>query len=193
MHARTLVSRLNTALTLTGVAGALFATALLSPVAADDAGNASGIRTATGQYQEIPAAEKAGYALLKDKDGIACIDDARGAMGVHYANGDLVAGGVIDALKPQVLVYEPGTGDELHLAAVEYVVLQEGWDASHDAAPNLFGHEFMLTPAGNRYGLPAFYSLHDWAWKTNPDGEFAMWNPDVTCPTSLTTPATPTS
>ncbi len=83
------------------------------------------------------------------------------------------AGGVIDALKPQVLVYEPGEGDARRLAAVEYVVIQEGWDATHDAAPSLFGHDFMLTPAGNRYGLPAFYSLHDWPWKTNPDGEFA--------------------
>jgi hypothetical protein len=181
MRSRTLVSRLTYALALTGVAGAMLTTALISPVAADDAGNASGIRTATRQYEDIAAAEDAGYALLKDKDGIACIDSADGAMGVHYANGDLVAGGVIDALKPQVLVYEPGTGDDLHLAAVEYVVIQEAWDADHDAAPELFGHEFMLTKEGNRYGLPAFYSLHDWAWKTNPAGEFAMWNPDVSC------------
>ncbi|MBL8126598.1 MAG: hypothetical protein U0Z70_13965 [Thermomicrobiales bacterium] len=193
MRSRTFVSRLNLAFALTGVAGALLTTALISPVAADDAGNASGIRTATEQYQDVAAAEDAGYALLKDTAGIACIDSADGAMGIHYANGDLVAGGVIDALKPQVLVYEPGEGDELHLAAVEYVVIQEAWDASHDAAPELFGQEFMLTPEGNRYGLPAFYSLHDWAWKTNPDGEFAMYNPDVACPAALTAPATPTS
>lgn len=193
MRSRTFVSRLNLAFALTGVAGALLTTALISPVAADDAGNAIGIRTATEQYQDVAAAEDAGYALLKDTAGIACIDSADGAMGIHYANGDLVAGGVIDALKPQVLVYEPGEGDELHLAAVEYVVIQEAWDASHDAAPELFGQEFMLTPEGNRYGLPAFYSLHDWAWKTNPDGEFAMYNPDVACPAALTAPATPTS
>ncbi len=193
MFPRTFVKSLNSTLALAGVAGALLATALISPVAADEAGNASGIRTATEQYQGVAAAEDAGYALLKDTAGIACIDDPTGAMGIHYANGDLVAGGVIDALKPQVLVYEPGEGDAPHLAAVEYVVIQEGWDATHDAAPSLFGHEFMLTPAGNRYGLPAFYSLHDWAWKTNPDGEFAMWNPDVSCPAALTTPATPAS
>lgn len=193
MRSRTFVKSLNLTLALAGVAGALLTTAALSPVAADDTGNASGIRTATEQYQDVAAAEDAGYALLKDTAGIACIDSEDGAMGIHYANGDLVAGGVIDALKPQVLVYEPGAGDERHLAAVEYVVIQEAWDASHDAAPELFGHEFMLTPAGNRYGLPAFYSLHDWAWKTNPDGEFAMYNPDVTCPAALKAPATPTS
>lgn len=193
MLSRTIVTSLNRSLALAGVAGALLTTALLSPVAADDAGNASGIRTATGQYQDVAAAEDAGYALLKDTKGIACIDDPAGGMGIHYANGDLVAGGVIDALTPQVLVYEPGEGDELRLAAVEYVVIQEAWDASHDAAPSLFGQEFMLTPEGNRYGLPAFYSLHDWVWKTNPDGEFAMWNPDVSCPDALRAPATPTS
>ncbi len=60
--------------------------------------------------------------------------------------------------------------------------MQEGWDAAHDAPPSLFGEEFMLTPEGNRYGLPAFYSLHAWAWETNPSGDFAMWNPDVSCP-----------
>jgi hypothetical protein len=188
MRSRTFVANLNRSLVLTGVAGALLATALGAPVAADEAGNASGIRTATEQYQDIAAAEDAGYALLKDTAGIACIDNEDGAMGIHYANGDLVAGGVIDALKPQVLVYAPGEGDALHLAAVEYVVIQEAWDASHDAAPELFEQEFMLTPEGNRYGLPAFYSLHDWAWQTNPDGEFAMYNPDVTCPDTLATP-----
>jgi hypothetical protein len=182
MLPRTIVTSFKYSLALSGVAGALLTTALISPVAADDAGDASGIRTATEQYQDVAAAEDAGYALLKDKAGIACIDDPTGAMGIHYANGDLVAGGVVDALKPQVLVYAPGEGDELHLAAVEYVVIQEAWDASHDAVPSLFGHDFMLTPEGNRYGLPAFYSLHDWAWKTNPAGEFAMWNADVSCP-----------
>ena len=29
----------------------------------------------------------------------------------------------------------------------------------------LFGQHFMLSPDGNRFGLPAFYSLHAWIWK----------------------------
>ena len=41
-------------------------------------------------------------------------------------------------------------------------------------------------PAGeedqsNRFGLPAFYSLHAWIWKHNPSGTFSMWNPNVSC------------
>lgn len=193
MRSRSFASGLTTSLLLAGIAGALLTTASIAPAAADDASPASTIRAATEQYQDVAAAEDAGYALLIDTAGISCIDSEDGAMGIHYANGDLVAGGVIDALKPQVLVFEPGKDNALHLTAVEYVVLQETWDASHDVAPELFGQEFMLTPEGNRYGLPAFYSLHDWAWKTNPDGEFAMYNPDVTCPAALMAPATPTS
>jgi hypothetical protein len=39
----------------------------------------------------------------------------------------------------------------------------------------------MLTPADNRFGLPAFYSLHVWVWKHNPKGTFEPWNPQVHC------------
>ena len=47
----------------------------------------------------------------------------------------------------------------------------------------LFGPDVPCSsPAGNRFGLPAFYSLHAWIWKHNPAGMFEMWNPNVTCP-----------
>lgn len=108
-----------------------------------------------------------------------------GAMGVHYANGDLLKAanetGKIDPNQPQALVYEPDKHGALHLAAVEYVVFEADWDSKHAEPPMLFGQHFMLTFAGNRYGLPAFYSLHAWIWKVNPDGMFSMWNPSVNC------------
>jgi len=31
------------------------------------------------------------------------------------------------------------------------------------------------------FGLPAFYALHVWAWKDNPNGTFVNWNPAVSC------------
>ena len=64
----------------------------------------------------------------------------------------------------------------------EYVVFQDAWDAHHSSAPELFGQEFELVKAGNRYGLPPFYELHAWLWKHNPAGTFDDWNPNVTCP-----------
>jgi len=33
----------------------------------------------------------------------------------------------------------------------------------------------------NRFGLPAFYTLHVWAWKDNPNGAFTNWHPNVSC------------
>ena len=127
-------------------------------------------------------ANDADYGLLLDANGIACIDmPGMGAMGVHYANGGLVGDGQIQASTPEAVVYEPDSNGRPHLVALEYVVFKAAWDSQHDSAPSLFGQKFATSPEGNRFGLPAFYSLHVWLYKHNPDGMFAMWNPKVTC------------
>ena len=43
------------------------------------------------------------------------------------------------------------------------------------------GQLFHLFESPNRFGLPAFYTLHVWAWKENPNGAFINWNPNVSC------------
>lgn len=177
------------ALSLAAVTIAVLATSL--PAAAHNSrGDGFGrVRVATARYFDLDVAQAAGYGLLKDTAGIACIaNPGVGAMGVHYANGALLESGVIDALKPQVLVYAPEADGTLRLAAVEYVVLQSTWDATHQATPELFGESFMLTAAGNRYGLPAFYSMHAWVWESNPRGNLSMWNPRVHCPAPTAEP-----
>jgi hypothetical protein len=139
-------------------------------------------RAATARYHSLSVAQGNGYAVLKDTAGIACIaSPGVGAMGIHYVNGALVKSGQVDPLQPQALVYEPADNGQLQLVALEYVVFQQQWDATHHALPTLFGQQFMVTPAGNRFGLPAFYSLHAWIWKDNPTGMFSMWNPFVNC------------
>ncbi|HEY7021051.1 MAG TPA: hypothetical protein VH349_08040 [Ktedonobacterales bacterium] len=143
------------------------------------------VRAATARYHSLSVAIAHKYGILKDAKGIACIDNPGvGAMGIHYVNGDLVGTTEVNPLKPEALVYEPQKNGRLSLVAVEYVTFQAQWDATHKAPPSLFGHRFMLTPDGNRFGLPAFYSLHAWIWKHNPDGTFAMWNPNVHCPSA---------
>ena len=67
------------------------------------------------------------------------------------------------------------------LTGVEYVVFASDWLATHDSPPVLFGREFELTTT-NPFGLPPFFALHAWAWQANPSGDFAAWNPTVTCP-----------
>jgi len=141
------------------------------------------LRAATTKFHNIATAEQNGYALLTDKDGIACIDmPGMGGMGVHWANGTLVGDPAIHPNQPEALVYAPGPDGTLTLAAVEYVVIKSAWDATHKFPPKLFGHVFNLTPDGNRFGLPAFYSLHVWVFKHNSSGQFSPWNPAVTCP-----------
>jgi hypothetical protein len=162
---------------------AICAVVLPNAAAAGTTGeSAPNVRDATAAFHDPAAALAAGYELLTDAADLACIDQpGTGAMGIHYVKGSLVQAGTIDAARPQALVYERMPDGRLQLAALEYVVLQGGWDAAHGAPPSLFGEKFMLTPADNRYGLPAFYSLHAWIWKDNPTGMFSMWNPSVNC------------
>ena len=134
------------------------------------------VRAATAEYSDIAAAKAAGYALLH-----GCVSGQDGgAMGLHYANSALVGDGVLDPAQPEALLYEVHNGT-YQLNAVEYVVLADAWDASHQGPPVLMGQLFNYVGSPNRYGLPAFYELHVWAWKTNPNGTFADWNPTVSC------------
>lgn len=179
MRKKRLIGLAGLVLVVAATAGAV---AALSARAGDPALDA--VRSATAQYQRIDVAEAAGYGVLVDLNGIACIDmPGMGAMGVHYVNGGLVGDPAIEATKPEALVYEPGQHGRLRLVAVEYVVIKSAWDATHphSSAPSLFGQTFGLTPSPNRFGLPAFYSLHAWVWKHNPAGMFAPWNPEVSC------------
>jgi len=140
------------------------------------------IRNSTATFKDVGAATSAGYERFVDVDGIACIDMPRqGAMGVHYVNSALVGDGEIDVEHPEAMVYEPGDGAKPTLVGVEYVVLRAAWDAQHADPPELFETQFDVTASPNRFGLPDFYSLHVWAWRDNPAGLFAMWNPQVTC------------
>ena len=54
---------------------------------------------------------------------------------------------------------------------------------------SLDGHLFHFVGEPNRYGLPAFYELHVWAWQENPNGTFTDFNPEVACDAQ---PADPT-
>lgn len=141
------------------------------------------VRQATLAFHDPAAAATAGYSVLvQDLAGLSCIDQAgQGAMGLHYANPALLGTPEVDAMRPEVLMYERGPGGQLALVGMEYIVDQRTWDALHPQPPQLFGHPFHLVRDGNRYGLPAFYELHLWLWKPNPNGLFNDWNPRIAC------------
>lgn len=168
------------------VAVAALLAPLTAPATAGTAHQVAAAKAATQGFTRTAAATKAGYGLLKDQDGIACIDmKGMGGMGVHYANGALVDG-KIQVRHPEALVYRFARNGHLKLAALEYLVTRQAWRANHPTGrPELFGHRFNFTPAGNRFGLPAFFSLHAWFWYKNPAGTYKPFNPNVYCPAGI--------
>ena len=137
------------------------------------------VREATERFQSVRQAENEGYALQ-----FGCVSgDSAGAMGLHFVNGYLVSTGVVDARRPQIVIYEPTPSGRLKLIGADYLVLADQWnsDPKHSSPPELMGQLFHLFDAPNRFGLPAFYSLHVWAWKDNPTGAFVNWHPNVSC------------
>jgi len=152
---------------------------------ADGRGELDGSVPATAAFHDIDAATAAGYNVtLEDLAKKTCIAQAgAGGMGVHRLDPTLLDDKV-NPEHPEALVYEPTDNGGMKLVALEYIVFQSAWEQAHGAGsvPALFGQPFMLTPAGNRFGLPAFFALHSWIWKPNPSGLFQPWNPRVICP-----------
>ena len=147
------------------------------------AGGVGEAKTATAAFHDLDQARAAGYTVtVADAAGITCIaQPGAGTMGVHMLNPALLDAKVEEG-SPELLVYAPRNNGELKLVALEYLVFKADWEAAGNTSPpSLFGQEFMLTPAGNRYGLPPFYALHAWIWNSNPSGLFAAWNPSVSC------------
>jgi hypothetical protein len=138
---------------------------------------------ATQPFHDLSVAQNAGYkAVVTDINGKTCIAQAgAGGMGVHYLNPAYLDDSV-NPRTPEALVYAPVAGGNLKLVALEYIVFQSVWDANHSSPPKLFGRQFNSTPAPNRFGIPAFYSLHLWIWYPNSSGMFEPWNPQVVCP-----------
>jgi hypothetical protein len=141
-------------------------------------------RAATAQYRDVQLAEQDGWALPPDGPLHECIEalDGPGAMGLHYINGELAGDTVLDVTQPEALVYEPTADGGRELVAVEYVVFADAWNERYPGTtPELFGRELMYVAEPNRYELPAFYQVHAWLWRDNPDGMHADFNVDASC------------
>jgi hypothetical protein len=135
------------------------------------------VRESTARYRDPAIAEAEGYHLQ-----FGCVTGPdSGAMGMHYVNMPLVLDGKVDATKPEIVIYEPLPNGRLRLIGADYLVLADTWNAKNAAPPQLNGQLFHLFESPNRFGLPAFYTLHVWAWKDSPAGTFVNWHPNVSC------------
>jgi hypothetical protein len=140
------------------------------------------LQLATLRFHSIDAVERAGYQLgyiapfLLDQ---CIVHPTDGAMGFHWFNHDKIHDTTVDPFRPEAMVYAPRSNGSLRLAAVEWVVPKNLWEAEHGvgaAPPTVLGHEMhILNPA------LGWYVAHAWVWMYNPSGVFADWNPRVDC------------
>jgi len=139
----------------------------------------SKVRDATARFLDINAATKDGWVR-----GTPCVSGPNsGAMGVHYILPARIGDGALNASEPEALIYEPMANGAMRLVGVEFIVIAADWARQHPegGTPAVEGHLTHYVGEPNRYGLPAFYELHVWAWENNPNGAFADWNTRVTC------------
>lgn len=131
-------------------------------------------RDATKPYRSTAAAQAAGYDLVPGLDH--CFDNPGvGAMGYHYidvAALDLT----LEPTHPEAIVYAPLPNGRLKLAALEYIVPIDAWEATGATQPPMLFDQHL-----HRNEALGIYALHVWMWMPNPNGAFADWNPNVTC------------
>lgn len=140
-----------------------------APAHRDLAADVGRVRGATARFHRLAAALEAGWTE-QYPEGCAASPD--GGQGYHYLNPALVDGSVTP-LEPELLMYEPAADGSMKLVGVDYVIPFDAW--TEEEPPTLLGQPLMRNePLG-------VWAIHIWAWRTNPSGVFAPWNPDVSC------------
>lgn len=135
------------------------------------------VREATEPFRDARNVPE-GYGAV-----LGCVSGPEaGAMGVHFVNAELLMNNELKPNQPEALIYEFRNG-AARLVGVEFIVLASVWHEDHAPSdpPVLEGHLLQFVDSPNRFGLPAHYELHVWAWRNNPNGAFVDWNPRVSC------------
>jgi hypothetical protein len=128
------------------------------------------LRAATTRFHDIAAAHAAGYPSTMPK----CIaDSTMGGMGYHLIDRSLFDD-KLEIERPEMLIYAPAAEGKVELVAVEYVVPYRAVPATAKP-PRIFDQDLK------RYDQLNYWALHVWAWRPNPSGLFADWNPTVRC------------
>lgn len=159
------------------------------------------VRAATEKYRDVAAAIADGYVehpvcMVAEMEGAP---KQLGAMGFHYFRPDLLGitgeqprvngtGTHTDFAQPGILVYEPQADGRLELVAIENLVWVKAWhDAGHSGPPEFHGNQYYhtidnpATEVDEAHGFEPHYELHWWLYRSNPSGEFAPFNPTVSC------------
>ncbi len=139
------------------------------------------VREATARFKDVSDPSQVGdsFALL-----FGCVSGGDfGAMGIHFVRGDILHDGDVNQNEPEIVLFEPTKDGGIRLTGADFIVFKSEWEEKHkgEGPPSLNGQLFHLFDSPNRFALDPFYTLHVWAWKDNPNGTFANWNPNVSC------------
>jgi len=165
-------------ITLRRVLGAAFASLLMASACDDEdspttpaiSAALQELRASLEPYSSPALAKTAGYGTAITD----CMSNGdEGAMGIHFGNPSYIDG-TVDPLRPEALIYEPGTSGQMSLVGVEFIVPFSAI-AKTAPAPVLFGQTFAENEV---FGV---WALHVWTHRRNPSGTFAPWNPRVHC------------
>jgi len=129
------------------------------------------VRQATARFNSTTQAIRAGYLPTDHCVAMPGV----GGMGYHWVNPNHFSeDGSWDPRAPQALLYATGPGGNVQLAGVEYILADVG-----QPHPQFGDQPFDVggTPDPNPH-----YSLHVWLYEENPNGMFAPFNPNVSCP-----------
>jgi hypothetical protein len=94
-------------------------------------------REATARFHDVRVAEAEGYHLA-----FGCVSGPdSGAMGMHFVNMELVGDGILDATRPEIVIYEPQPNGRLRLIGADFLVFAADWHTNNPTAgtPELGG------------------------------------------------------
>ena len=136
------------------------------------------VRAAVAHYHSFKQAQRDGYTVA----GEPCIASPDGTMGIHAISPALLEDDVVDALRPEILLYVPKSNGKLELVGVEYWKRDADQNLGTSAdKPSLFGRPFDGPMPGHNPTMPIHYDLHVWVAEANPSGVFALFNPAISC------------
>ena len=190
---------------LFSAAAAVLALCLATPASAQAEPDLAAVRAAAERYRDVDVALAEGYVRdplnLCDTAAMMGRPAALGAMGIHFFRPDLLGisappnprvdgnGVHTDFLRPAILIYEPQAVGSLELVAVENLVFQRAWHAAGNIGrPSFHGvpYDHMAddpaTTIDEAHLFEPHYDRHVWVFRDNPNGVFAPFNPNVTCP-----------
>lgn len=164
----------TTLLTTLAILAAVLAGTVMAQSVQPSIEQLSTLRQMLAGYENVDAAIADGFEQFG-----TCMTSDQGSQGIHFTNAARIGDPAIDALVPEVLMYEPREDGTLRLVGAELLVFTDDWHATGVAAvPAALGREFGInTTLLDR----PFYMLHVWVLQHNPIGFFANWNPLVTC------------